>query len=102
LYKDSSHFLLELIQNADDNRYSDDVKPQATFFYRRDGLLFFGCNELGFDQANLAALCSANRSTKKLHKGKKGSIGEKGIGFKSVFKVANEVSIVFRNNSASC
>lgn len=99
LYKDSSHFLLELIQNADDNAYDDGVTPSATFFYRRDGFLFFACNEKGFTKANLRAICSANRSTKTLNKGKTGVTGEKGVGFKSIFKVCNEVWIRSGNYS---
>jgi len=87
LYKDSSHFLLELIQNADDNTYPQGETPQVTFYWDRSGLLFFACNEVGFSKADLSALCSANRSTKKLQAGK---IGEKGIGFKSVFKVVSQ------------
>ncbi len=40
-------------------------------------------NEQGFTEANVRALCAINNSTKK---GIQGYIGQKGIGFKSVFK----------------
>ncbi|KAI4721056.1 hypothetical protein E4T48_02728 [Aureobasidium sp. EXF-10727] len=94
LYSEPSHFLFELIQNADDNTYADGEQPQATLAYRSDGLLLFGCNEQGFSKANVSAICDMNQSTKTLLKeGKKSCIGEKGIGFKSVFKVANKVFI---------
>ncbi|KAH0381611.1 hypothetical protein KCU92_g6939, partial [Aureobasidium melanogenum] len=100
LYSEASHFLFELIQNADDNTYADDVQPQVTLAYRSDGLLLFGCNEQGFSSADVSAICDINQSTKTLLKeGKKGRIGEKGIGFKSVFKVANKVWITSNNFS---
>jgi hypothetical protein len=100
LYSEPSHFLFELIQNADDNTYADDVQPEATIAYRSDGLLLFGCNEKGFSKANVSAICDINQSTKTLLKeGKKGCIGEKGIGFKSVFKVADKVWISSNNFS---
>ena len=47
-------------------------------------------NEDGFSKANLEAICSVGDSTKK-HSA--GYIGEKGIGFKSVFKIAKKVHI---------
>ena len=47
-------------------------------------------NELGFRPENVAALCSAGESSKK---NKTGYIGEKGIGFKSVFKVTDAPEI---------
>ena len=50
------------------------------------------CNEVGFTKKNVKAICSIGRSTK-VEERKKGFIGEKGIGFKSAFKVANIVHI---------
>ncbi|KAL8701070.1 MAG: hypothetical protein Q9201_005112 [Fulgogasparrea decipioides] len=47
-------------------------------------------NEDGFSESNIKAICSVANSTKK-HSA--GYIGEKGIGFKSVFKIAQEVHI---------
>ncbi|THW02710.1 hypothetical protein D6D26_04062 [Aureobasidium pullulans] len=100
LYSEPSHFLFELIQNADDNVYTDGDQPQAALAYRSDGLLLFGCNEQGFSKANVSAICDMNQSTKTLLKeGKKSCIGEKGIGFKSVFKVADKVWISSNNFS---
>lgn len=98
LYKEQCHFLFELIQNADDNLYEDGVLPQVTLAYRSDGLFLFGCNEVGFSKANVDAICNINKSTKTLLKeGKKSCIGEKGIGFKAVFKVASRVWISSNN-----
>nr|POF17667.1 hypothetical protein CFP56_13081 [Quercus suber] len=91
LYTKSTHFILELIQNADDNAYATGVDPLLTLVYREDGYLWVGCNEVGFSKANVEAICDVNDSTKKVKNAAKGYIGEKGIGFKSVFKVADVV-----------
>lgn len=48
------------------------------------------CNEDGFTPENLTAICSVGKSSKT---GAQGYIGEKGIGFKSVFMVAWKVRI---------
>ncbi|KAK6410617.1 hypothetical protein LTR95_018195, partial [Oleoguttula sp. CCFEE 5521] len=93
LYSKSTHFILELIQNADDNRYEAGVTPKLTLLYNRDGFLWVACNEVGFTPANVRAICRIADSTKKIESAHKGYIGEKGIGFKSVFKVADVVSI---------
>ena len=47
-------------------------------------------NEDGFTEANVRAICSVGESTKTFTQG---YIGEKGIGFKSVFKIASWVHI---------
>jgi hypothetical protein len=52
------------------------------------------CNEVGFSFKQLDALTRLGQSTKKSTAGRqKGYIGEKGIGFKSVFKVVNVVHV---------
>ena len=99
LYTESTHFMLELIQNADDNTYAEGVVPEIAFCYRSDGLFFIGCNEVGFSRKNVEAICRISQSTKKAQRGSDGYIGEKGIGFKSVFKVADEVWIKSGNYS---
>ena len=92
LYRKDSHFLLELIQNAEDNNYECDnpdlsftlVKEDPTNSNASGGALVISNNETGFSESNMEAMCSIGSSFKdKL----KGYIGEKGIGFKSVFKV---------------
>lgn len=80
-----------MIQNADDNSYASGVDPLLTLVYRDDGYLWVGCNEVGFSKANVEAICDINDSTKTVKDATKGYIGEKGIGFKSVFKVADVV-----------
>ena len=78
LYSKPTHFVLELIQNADDNKYGPNVIPRLSFVYRNDGNLWIGCNELGFTEANVRAICSVASSTKKVEGNQKGYIGEKG------------------------
>lgn len=84
-----SHFLLELVQNADDNEYAEGVAPTLAFRLTPEELVASN-NELGFLEKNVRALCSAGESSKK---NKVGYIGEKGIGFKSVFKVTDSPEI---------
>ncbi|KXH30602.1 hypothetical protein CNYM01_06505 [Colletotrichum nymphaeae SA-01] len=106
LYSKPTHFILELLQNADDNDYSAVVKqnlrPSFSISLKAligaDGKKFYGletgCNENGFSLQQIDALCSIGKSTKKSAKDvHSGYIGEKGIGFKSVFKVASAVHI---------
>lgn len=90
-----THFLLELIQNADDNRFISSA-PTLSFHVnvsRTSRQLLVDCNEARFTKENVKAICSIGLSTKKAVDRRKGFIGEKGIGFKSVFKVADMVHI---------
>ncbi|XWS09171.1 hypothetical protein CRYUN_Cryun40dG0063400 [Craigia yunnanensis] len=89
LYSQDSHFLLELVQNADDNVYSENVEPTLTFILRESGIIVLN-NEQGFSAQNIRALCDVGSSTKK---GYSGYIGKKGIGFKSVFRVTDAPEI---------
>lgn len=56
--------------------------------------LRFDTNEVGFDMANLEALCSIGNSSKASSRQDRRYIGEKGIGFKSVFRVSTEVYVL--------
>jgi len=96
LYSKPTHFILELIQNANDNHYEHGVEPKLTVLYESDGRLWIGCNEVGFSASNVWAICRVGESTKKMQDTKKGYTGEKGIGFKSVFRVAEKVWIKSR------
>lgn len=89
LYDTSTHFLLELLQNVDDNVYNC-PKPQVKFSYE-PGQLRVDCNEVGFNAANVRAISAIGASTKSGQNKTDGFTGEKGIGFKSVFKVADVV-----------
>ncbi|QDF75265.1 MULTISPECIES: DUF3883 domain-containing protein [Shewanella] len=96
LYSKELHFVFELIQNAEDNHYSDGVKPRLLFeLLETDPTNTEGCsgclaiynNEVGFSIDNIKAISSVGSSTKSSSKDT-GYIGEKGIGFKSVFAVS--------------
>ncbi|TXG72616.1 hypothetical protein EZV62_001195 [Acer yangbiense] len=90
LYSQDSHFLLELVQNADDNMYPENVEPTLTFILQESGITVLN-NELGFSARNIKALCDVGNSTKKGSGA--GYIGQKGIGFKSVFRVTDAPEI---------
>ncbi|ESO85046.1 hypothetical protein LOTGIDRAFT_131097, partial [Lottia gigantea] len=95
LYSKDTHFVLELIQNADDNTYSTDVVkssngPSVMFKIDDNGITLFN-NELGFKEVEIKAICDVGRSTKGKHK--YGYIGQKGIGFKSVFRITDRPEI---------
>ncbi|KAL6008258.1 hypothetical protein ACLOJK_033764 [Asimina triloba] len=91
LYSQDSHFLLELVQNADDNFYPENVEPTLVFILQATGIVVLN-NEKGFLAQNIRALCDVGNSTKKGSGA--GYIGQKGIGFKSVFRVSlKEISV---------
>jgi hypothetical protein len=90
LYAEDVHFILELVQNADDNHYRLGEIAFIRFIRSRDRLLVQN-NETGFEEAHVRALCSIGQSSKKKLAG---CIGEKGIGFKSVFRISDEPHIV--------
>ncbi|MCJ1390350.1 hypothetical protein MMC18_003209 [Xylographa bjoerkii] len=83
-----AHCVLEMVQNADDNQYGLGVQPKL-HFHLQPMQLRVDCNETGFSEANVKAICSIGQSTKPIE----GCIGEKGIGFKSCWKIANIVAI---------
>ncbi|XP_070575816.1 uncharacterized protein [Ptychodera flava] len=90
LYSKDTHFVLELVQNADDNSYDDDTSPALKFIVEKDCVTVLN-NESGFRERDIRALCDVGKSTKGKHK--YGYIGQKGIGFKSVFRVTDKPSI---------
>jgi hypothetical protein len=95
LYKSNARFLFELIQNAEDNSYSRakaaGAEPYIKFTIRPNRITI-DTNEDGFTTDNVRAICKIGESTK-LRTGSQYYIGEKGIGFKSVFMVASKVHI---------
>ena len=100
LYGEEEHFLFELIQNADDNNYDNGVAPSLDISIedieiagKKQTCLILKNNEIGFSEDNVRALCRIGQSTKKKTDG---FIGEKGIGFKSVFAVT-ERPYIFSN-----
>ncbi|XP_071721673.1 LOW QUALITY PROTEIN: protein NO VEIN-like [Rutidosis leptorrhynchoides] len=90
LYSQDSHFLLELVQNADDNLYPENVEPTLAFILQDSQIVVLN-NEEGFSAQNMRALCDVGNSTKKGSGA--GYIGQKGIGFKSVFRVTDAPQI---------
>jgi hypothetical protein len=90
LYSKKSHFVLELVQNADDNTYRPDSTPELTFQIEPNRLVLSN-NEIGFSEENISAICKVGASSKAQNK--QNHIGEKGIGFKSVFSVSNAPEI---------
>ena len=72
LYSKDTHFVLELIQNADDNDYpesmtKDGQNASVKFVVQTDGVIVLN-NESGFLEKNIRALCDVGRSTKGKHK----------------------------------
>lgn len=92
LYNKDMHFVLELIQNSDDNTYPEEgqIAPTLAFLIEPHKITLLN-NELGFGAANINAICDVKASTKGKHA--RGYIGRKGIGFKSVFTVTNRPQI---------
>ena len=89
IHTKNPHFIFELIQNADDNKY-ENSKPTIRFIIDSDRLIIQN-NEKGFEEENVKKLCEIGGTTKENKT--LGYIGEKGIGFKSVFMVADKVEI---------
>lgn len=93
LYTSTARFVFELLQNAEDNHYTKAQargEPPHVLFHVYPHKIVQECNEDGFTEANLTAICDVGRSSKQ---GAQGYIGEKGIGFKSVFMAAHRVHI---------
>ena len=71
LYTRDTHFVLELVQNADDNSYpeqcTDPGYPSLVFVLERDQIVVLN-NEVGFVEKNIRALCDVGRSTKGAHR----------------------------------
>ena len=106
LYNKHTHFIFELIQNAEDNTYKDPVpylsfrltKTDPTNSEGSQGALIIQNNEIGFSHDNVDTICRVGKTTKKKERG---YIGEKGIGFKSVFRVTDNPHI-FSNGYHFC
>ena len=109
LYNKHTHFIFELIQNAEDNVYNlrGPYPPYISFRLTKTdptctpgskGALIIQNNEIGFQRDNVDAICQVGKTTKE--KGQ-GYIGEKGIGFKSVFRVTGNPHI-FSNGYHFC
>ena len=90
---DKKRFLKELLQNADDCRYLEGASPEFELKVDNDKIVV-SYNECGFTKQNVRAITAIGESTKKLLlDGTDQSIGEKGVGFKSVFGITESVEI---------
>ncbi|KAF5624990.1 ATPase-like ATP-binding domain protein [Fusarium sp. NRRL 52700] len=99
LYSSGARFIFELLQNADDNIFEKARKAKALPFVSfkiYPNKIIVECNEDGFEEQHLQAICAVGRSTKSASHG---YIGAKGIGFKSVFIAASRVHIQSGNFS---
>lgn len=107
LYSKDIHFIFELIQNAEDNSYEESTEQSLVFRLlltdltntpNSNGALLIENNEVGFSPENVDAICNVGKegSTKT---GRDGYIGEKGIGFKSVFRISS-IPHIFSNGYA--
>lgn len=71
LYSRDTHFVLELVQNADDNSYPEyesvAVFPSLVFVLEKDKIVVLN-NEVGFMEKNIRALCDVGKSTKGAHR----------------------------------
>ncbi|PMD63840.1 uncharacterized protein K444DRAFT_715137 [Hyaloscypha bicolor E] len=106
IYTSVDSVVLELIQNADDATYgyaeSENCTPYLKFALL-PGKVILEYNEDGFTRDDVNRICDINQSNKG-----ENDIGEKGIGFKSVFMMASkahieskEYSFSFRRNNVS-
>lgn len=84
LYTDKSHFLYELLQNAEDTKATS-----AKFVQYEDRLEFFHDGH-PFTQSNFDSLCDVGNSDKIKELNQ---IGEFGVGFKSVFSICKSVKL---------
>ena len=78
LFSEQGHFVLELIQNADDNQYALDRVPTLRFILSSERILICN-NEIGFQPHHISAICDVGKSTKGKHK--QGYAGHKGHRF---------------------
>lgn len=90
---DRNRYIQEVLQNADDCSYAPNATPTFTLS-QKGNVVFTEYNETGFTRANIRAITAIGESTKnRLFDGNYSAIGEKGVGFKTIFSVAKEVKI---------
>ena len=93
LYSNNLRFIFELIQNVDDCDYEkvSDCHLDMRFDFNANQIILT-YNEKGFTPFNVFAITGIAEAAKNISS-TKNEIGEKGIGFKSVFGVAEKVWI---------
>ncbi|KAF7458293.1 sacsin like HSP90 chaperone domain [Cryptosporidium felis] len=95
LYSSFGRVLLEILQNADDSNFekgeSCKTNPQVYILLRWDCLAIH-INERGMNSGNIESVCDIGNSSKK-NSELRFFTGEKGIGYRSVFKVTDNPGI---------
>lgn len=90
---DKNRYVQELLQNADDCHYPNGEIPTFVLFQKGNSIVT-KYNEDGFSRENIRAITAIGESTKNsILSNDVRTIGEKGVGFKSVFSIASKVRI---------
>lgn len=87
--------VLELLQNAHDAHAPGETNGRIRFLLEEEGehgVLYVANDGLGFTGDNLTALCSPTRTTKTVNE----AIGNKGVGFLSVFQICAHPEVYSR------
>ncbi|KAF4973458.1 hypothetical protein FZEAL_9332 [Fusarium zealandicum] len=92
LYTSNAQFVFELLQNADNNHYTQVQSGEVPYvaFQMHQDRIIIECNQDSFNEDSIRAICAVDQSSKT---GDQGYVGEKWIGFKSVFMAAWKVYI---------
>lgn len=90
-------FLIELLQNAVDPAIKAGVRQASLLIVRTPSLLAVLNQGAPFDEAGLRSILSLGLSSKKPDE----AIGNKGVGFKSVFEVADRAEIFSARDSST-
>jgi len=91
LYPDNAHYILELLQNAEDANKDNDKPSTVTFILTDDKLVFIHNGKKLFDIKDIDSITGLGVSTKV---DDKTNIGKFGVGFKSVFAITDEPEII--------
>ena len=98
LYSRDTNFVLELVQNADDNSYPENISdtgyPSLVFVLERDKIVVLN-NEVGFMENNIRALCDVGRSTIGAH-----SYGYIGVLFFYLKEKIPQLKFILKINSS--
>lgn len=101
IFEHAHHYIFELTQNADDNHYPEHAERYLKFVLLENdpthtpgsrGCLCVLNDEAGFEMGHVESLCDVGNSTKQGNRD--GYIGEKGIGFKSVFLISDRPHVI--------
>ena len=85
-YPDNAHFIYEIIQNSEDSLYTKNKKAELEFHLLNNGILVLS-NQDGFTDDDIRSICVMASGGKIAKKDQ--FIGEKGLGFRSVFKITD-------------